>query len=141
ADATTAEVWRPLRGKLLAGGESPEPLLPDRVVVPLRPPGDAAGVARFERGGARRVVAAEAQRHHADAALVELGAGRKIFVGRRGVALGLGNQREVAKADALAVAGAVDDQAADAARGEIGHRIAVLNLLGDVEAVEIDHGA
>ena len=53
--------------------------------------------------------------------------------------LGLGDQRQVAKAHALAVARPVDDQAADAARREVGHAVAVLQFLGDVEAVEEHH--
>ena len=67
-------------------------------------------------------------------------AGRQIFVDRRGVAFGLGDQRHVAEAHALAVAGAVDDQAADAARHQVGNAVAVLDLLGDVEAVEEHDG-
>ena len=70
---------------------------------------------------------------------IELAAAREILVGRRRVLLGLGDQRQIAEAHALAVAGPVDDQAADAARREIGHAVAVLHLLGDVEAVEEHH--
>ena len=109
------------------------------MIVPLRPPGDAASEARLERGGARRVVTAEAQRHHPNAARIELATAGEILVGGGGIALGLGDERQVAEAHALAVAGAVDDEASDAARGEVGDAVAVLQLLGDVEAVEEHH--
>src|SRR5262249_28885638 len=120
----------------LAGVELLEPARPDLVIVPLRAPGDAAGIARLERSGARRVIAAEAQRHHADALGIELAPASEILVDRRSVMLGLGDQRQIAEAHALAVARPVNDQAADATRREIGHRVAVLQLLGHVEAVE-----
>ena len=49
-------------------------------------------------------------------------------------------QVEIAEADAFAVARAVDDQAGDAARDEIGDAFEILNFLGHVEAVEEHHG-
>src|SRR6202035_3028083 len=112
----------------------------DLVIIPLRAAGDAAGEALLQRRRARRVIAAQAERHHADALWIEFLAAGEILVDRRGVAFGLGDQRQIAKPHALAVAWPVDDQAADAARGEIGYAVAVLQLLGDVEAVEEHHG-
>ena len=55
-----------------AAVEQVEALLPGVVIVPLRAPGDAGGVARLERRRARRVIAAEADRHHADALGIDL---------------------------------------------------------------------
>src|SRR5262249_52067208 len=125
--------------KHFAGGELFEPLRPDGVIVPLRPPGDAAGKARLERGRSRRVIATETERHHTDTARVELAATAEIFVSRGGIALGLRDQGQIAKAHALAVSGAIHDETADAARGKIGNAVAVLQLLGDVETVEEHH--
>src|SRR5262245_49631912 len=127
------------QGEHLAGGKFVESLRPDGVIVPLRPPGDATGKARLERGGPRRIVTAKAQRHHTNATRIELGPAAEILVGGGGVALGLGDERQVAEAYALAVAGTVDDEASDAARGEVGDAVAVLQLLGDVESVEKHH--
>src|SRR5260370_24315464 len=101
----------------LAGGRSVEPLGPDGVIVPLRPPGDAASEARLERGGARRAVTAEAQRHHPNAARIELATAGAVLVRRRGIALRLGDERQVADARAPVVAGAAAEQAAQHARG------------------------
>src|SRR5215475_7789900 len=96
--------------KDLAGGELVEPLCPDGVIIPLRAPGDAAGETRLERGGPRRIVTAQAERHHANTARIELAAGAEIFVRGGAVALGLGDERQVAETHALAVAGAIDDE-------------------------------
>ena len=49
-------------------------------------------------------------------------------------------QIEIAKPDALAVAGAVDNQAGDAARDQVGDALEILNFLCDIEAVEEHHG-
>src|SRR5215813_10664812 len=116
-----------------------ELLRPDGVIVPLRPPGDAAGKARLERGRSRRVIATETERHHTDTAGVELAATAEIFVSRGGVALGLRDQWQIAKAHALTVSRAIHDETAYAARSKIGNAVAVLELLGDVEAVEEHH--
>src|SRR3954466_13944652 len=88
----------------ICAGQALETLAPDFLVVPLRAPGDAAGVARLEGGGARRIVAAEADCHDADALGVDLWACSEIFPCRGGVAFGLVVQVEIAKADALAIA-------------------------------------
>src|SRR4029077_8305111 len=106
---------------------------PNLVIIPLRAPGDATGKTRLQRGGARRVIAAKRERHDADPCRIEFVARGKIFVSRRCVILGFGNQRQIAKADALAVTRSVDNETTDAARGEVGDAIAVLQLLGDVE--------
>ena len=87
-----------------AGIEQLEAPPPGLVIVPLRAPGDAAGKAWLERGGARRVIAAEADRHHADALWIDLLAAGEILVGGGGVFFGLGDQRQAAEAHALAVA-------------------------------------
>src|SRR5262249_60552895 len=100
------------RGNHLAVAKLVEPLRPDGVIVPLRPPGDAAGEAWLERGGARRVVTAKAQRHHPNAARIELATGGEILVGSGGTALGLGDERQVAEAHALAASGARDHEGA-----------------------------
>src|SRR5581483_10161553 len=50
-----------------------EALAPDLLVVPLRPPGEAAGKALLEGRRARGVIAAEADRHYADALRIDLG--------------------------------------------------------------------
>src|ERR1700733_8032628 len=100
-----------------AGLQRLESPYPDFVEIPLRTPGDAACEALFEGRGARRVIAAEAERHHTDALGVELVAPGEIVVDRCRVAFGLRNQRQIAKAHALAVARSVHYQAADAARG------------------------
>src|SRR6266511_4149276 len=60
------------QGQHLAGGKLLESPRPDGVIVPLRAPSDTAGKPRLKRCGARRVVTAEAQSHHADAAWIEL---------------------------------------------------------------------
>ncbi len=109
------------------------------MIVPLRPPGNAAGKARLERGGARRVVTSEAKRHHADAARIELATTAEILISRGGIALGLRDQRQVAEAHALAVSRAIDDETADAARDKVGNAVAVLQLFGDIETVEEHH--
>src|SRR5262249_46262689 len=110
--------------KHFAGGEPFEPLRPDGVIVPLRPPGDAAGKARLERGRSRRVIATETERHHTDTAGVELAATAEIFVSRGGGALGLRDQWEIAKAHALTVSPALHDETAYAARRKIGKAVA-----------------
>src|SRR5204862_1987834 len=97
-----------------------QPLLPDRVVIPLRSPRDAGGEARLERGGAGRVVAAQADRHHADTGGIDLRPRGEVLVGRGRVPLGLVVERQVPEADGLAVAGAVDEPAGDAARDQVG---------------------
>src|ERR1700730_1076754 len=87
-----------------AGIEQIEPPRPDLVIIPLRAPGDAAGEALLQRRRARRVIAAEAERHHADALWIEFLAAGKILIDRRGVALGLGDQWQIAETHALAIA-------------------------------------
>src|SRR5262249_23292408 len=72
-------------------------------------------------------------------ARIELAPAGEILVRGGSIALGLGDERQVAEAHALAVAGTVDDKASDAARSEVGDTVAVLQLLGDVEAVEEHH--
>src|SRR5262245_58944048 len=99
--------------RYLAGIERLEAPLPHVVIVPLRAPGDAGGKTRLERSGARRVIAAETDRHHADALGIDLLAAGQILVRRGAILLGLGNQRQIAEAHALAVAWPVDDQAGD----------------------------
>src|SRR6185503_11359685 len=47
--------------------QSLEAVAPDLLVVPLRAPSEATGVTLLERRRARCIVAAEADRHHADA--------------------------------------------------------------------------
>src|SRR5690349_3647492 len=106
------------------------------MIIPLRAPGDATGKARLQRGRPRRVVAAKRERHDADPLWIEFTARGQIFVSRRCVILGLGNQRQIAKAHALAVSRSIDDQATNAAGGEVGNAIAVLQLLCNIEAVE-----
>src|SRR5690606_15265692 len=124
----------------LAGIELVEAVLPCLPVVPLRAPGETAGEALLEGGGARRIVAAKADRHDADALRIDLGARGEIFVRGARVALGVVTQVEAAEAHALAVARAIDDQARDAARRQVRNALEVLDLLGDVEAVEEHHG-
>ena len=41
---------------------------------------------------------------------------------------------------ALSIAGAVHDQTGDAARGQVGDALEILNLLGDIETIEEHHG-
>src|SRR5207247_10532946 len=106
------------------------------MVVPVRAPGEAASRARLARGRGRRGIAAEAERHHADRARVELAATPEIFVSGGGIALGLRDERQIAEAHALAVSRAIHDETADAARGKIGNAVAVLQLFGDCETVE-----
>src|SRR5262249_55233426 len=108
------------QGEHLAGRKLVEPLRPDGVIVPLRPPGDAAGEAWLERGGARRVVTAKAQRHHPNAARIELATGGEILVGGGGVALGLGDERQVAATHPLPLSLPLAPEASYAARGEGG---------------------
>src|SRR5262249_8136176 len=83
--------------------------------------------------------AAETERHDADASLVKLGARGDILVDWGGITLGLRNQRQIAKAHALAVAGTIDNEATDAACREIGNAVPVLQLLGDIEAIKEHH--
>ena len=65
---------------------------------------------------------------------------RKIFPHRRRIVLGIVSQIEAAKADAFAISRPVHDQACDAARDQIGYTLEVLNLLGDIETLEENHG-
>src|SRR4029079_2175287 len=106
--------------------EALEAVAPDLLVVPLRTPGETACKALFERRRARRVVAAEADRHHADALGIDLWPRRKIVKDRRRVVLGVGPQIEIAEADAVAVPGPVHDEAGDAARDQIGNAFEIL---------------
>src|SRR6185436_15365025 len=105
-----------------------EAVLPDLPVVPLRAPGDAAREALLEGGGARRVVAAQADRHDADAPRIDVRARCQPLPGRCSVALGIVPQVLVPEAHAFAVAGAIHDQAGDAARHEVGHALEILDL-------------
>src|SRR5215472_5137457 len=123
----------------LAGIEFLQPARPNLVIIPLRAPGDAAGKTRLQRGGARRIIAAERERHDANTFWIESIAGGQIFVTWCCIILGLGDQRQIAKTDALAVTRPVDDEAADPARSKIGDAIAILQLLSDVEAVKKYH--
>src|SRR6185437_15664523 len=116
-----------------------ETVAPDFLIIPLCAPGDATGEALLEGRRARRVIAAEADRHDANPLWVDLGPRREIVVGRRGVTLGLMVQIKIAEPDAFAVPRSVHDQAGNAARSEISHALVVLNLLGDIEAVEENH--
>src|SRR5262249_56102227 len=101
--------------------------------------GGEAGKGRREWGGAGRIVAGQRERHHADAAWIEFRPRGEILVDRRCILFGLRDQRQIAEPDALAIAWAVDNQTPDAARGEVGNAIAVLEFLGDVETVEKHH--
>ena len=120
-------------------GQSLETVGPDFPVVPLRAPGDAAGKALLEGRRTRRVIAAQANGHNTDALGIDLGPRCQIVEHRRRVVFGIVPQVEIAEADAFTVARAIDDQAGDAARGEIGDAFEILNLLGDIEAVEEHH--
>src|SRR5450759_3156064 len=53
--------------------------------------------------------------------------------------LGVVTQVETAKADAFAIARAVHDQTSNATGNQIGNALEILNLLGDIEAVEEHH--
>src|SRR5512142_250783 len=85
-------------------GQSLETVLPDFLIVPLRAPGDAAGKALLERRRARRVVAAQADRHDADPPGIDLGPRCQIVEYRCRIMLGIVPQIEIAEADAFAVA-------------------------------------
>src|SRR6476660_685256 len=127
------------RGRV--GARQPlETVAPYFLVVPLRAPGEAAGVTLLERRGARRVVAAEADRHHADAPGVDLRPRRKIIEDRCRVVLGVITQIEIAEADAFAVAGPINNEAGNAARDQVRHAFEILGLLGDIEPIEKHHG-
>src|SRR6516165_758324 len=108
--------------------------LPHRVIIPDGAPGDAGGKARLERGTARRVVAAEADRDDADLPAVDV---TSLFQEIDASAAGffiIVAQDKPAETDGLAGAGA--DQDRDAALDQLRHAGEVLDLLGDVEAVK-----
>src|SRR5262245_23216408 len=89
--------------------------LPYRVIVPDGAPGDASGKARLERGAARRVVAAEADRDDADPLGIDVGAPlQEIDAGASGLLVVVA-QHQGAEADGLAGPGAVHHQHRDAA--------------------------
>src|SRR5262249_30926106 len=106
------------------------------VIIPDGAPGDAGGKARLERGTAGRVVAAEADRDDADLPAVDV---TSLFQEIDASAAGffiIVAQDKSAETDGLAGAGAVHDQDRDAALDQFRHAGEVLDLLGDVEAVE-----
>src|SRR5262249_47460439 len=113
-----------------------DPPLPHRVIIPYRAPGDAGGEARLERGTARRVVAAEADCDDADLPSLDVIAlFQEIDASAAGFFI-IVAQHKPAETDRLAGAGAVHDHDRDAALDELRHAGGVLDLLGDVEAVE-----
>ena len=87
-----------------------------------RAPRDAALEALLERGGARRVVAAERQRHDADAVAVDVGARLEIVDRGGGRLLGVGAGVEVAQPQRLADARDGRRSAARCRAGEIPRR-------------------
>ena len=116
-----------------------ETVAPDLLVVPLRAPGEAAREALLVRRRARRVVAAEADRHHADAPGIDLRPRRQVVKNRRRIVLGVGSQVEIAETDAFAIPGPVHYEAGDSARHQVGDALEILNLLGDIEPIEEDN--
>src|SRR5262245_12692234 len=114
--------------------------LPNRVIVPDGAPGDAGGKARLGRGAARRVVAAEADGDDADPFGVHVRAPlQEIDAGAAGLLVVVA-QHQPAEADRLAGARPVHRQHRNAALDQLRHAGEVLDLLGDVEAVE-EHDA
>src|SRR5262245_46810127 len=106
------------------------------MVIPDRAPCDARGKARFQRRAARRVVAAKADRHDADALRIDIVALLEVIDAGRAGGLVVMAQGETAKPDRLPGARTVHDQTGDAATHEIGHAADELKLLADVEPIE-----
>src|SRR5687768_10156267 len=104
--------------------------------VPLRAPRDARREALVERGTARRVVAAEAQRDDGDTIAVDIRARREIIEARAAHELVVVMQRYVAQANRLAHTRTVDEQNGEAPAREIGDAAQILKLLLRVEATE-----
>jgi hypothetical protein len=93
----------------------------------------------LHRRTARRVVAAEAHRHHADPIRVDVGAARQIVEAGAACHLVIRPQHQSAKADRLPRPRPIHHQARDAAAHQLGHAAHELQLLGDVEPVEEYH--
>src|SRR4029079_19498267 len=98
-----------------------EAVAPYFLVIPLRTPGETAGVALLECGGARCVIPTEADRHHADPLGIDLRPRRKVIENWRRVVLGVGPQIKIAETDAFTVAGAVHDETGNATCDQVGH--------------------
>src|SRR5262249_54910659 len=110
--------------------------LPYRVIIPDGPPGDAGGKARLERGAARGVIAAQADRDDADPFRVDVAAFfQEIDAGAAGFLIVVA-QHEAAEADRFAGAWAVHDQHRNTALDQVGDASEVLDFLGHVEAIE-----
>ncbi len=94
------------------------------------------GSSAAQRGTARRVVAAEADCDDADLPAVDVTSlFKEIDASAAGFFI-IVAQDKSAETDRLAGAGAVHDQDRDAALDQVRHAGEVLDLLGDVEAVE-----
>src|SRR5438105_4449946 len=106
------------------------------MIIPLGSPSEATRIALFKRGRSRRVVAAKTDRHDADTAWINFRSRGKIVPGRRRVVLGVVAQVEVAKTDTLTIPWTIHDQAGNAAGDKVRNTFEVLNLFGDIEAVE-----
>ena len=116
-------------------------LLPRRVVVPDRAPGDAGGKARLHRSAARRVIAAEADGDDADLLRHRrrrASPGNRCRRCRPSRSRGAGTSPR--KRIASPVPGPSMTRHRDAALDQVRHAAHVLDLLGDVEAVE-EHDA
>jgi len=115
-------------------------LLPHRVVVVVRAPGDAGGVALLECGDTRRVVAAGAVGHDRHPLWVHVLAHRDELVRRCAGGLVVVAGRVVAQPQRLALTGAVDRQRVEAAERELDAGEQDIHLLAVVEAVEQHDG-
>src|SRR4029077_12874118 len=116
-----------------------ESFAPDFVVVPLRAPSDAARKPLLECRRARGIVYPKTKRHDPDALCIDLITPREVFVGRGGIALRFGDQRQGAKPYTFPVTRPIHEQTRDTPRSKVRNAVKILDLLRHIEAVEEDH--
>ena len=109
---------------------------PVSVVVEMRAPRDTRGKALLECCGARRVIAAHAERHHRDALGIDVGPARYIIVRGRGRHFIIVAARNILQAQRFTLPRAVDRQRVDAAVREFHAAEQHRQFLSAVEPVE-----
>ena len=112
---------------------------PSRVVIPNRTPRNAGGKAAVHRRATRRVITAQTHGEYRHALHIHVVARFKI-VERSGTGdIKVITQVHAAKANHLALTGAIHQQARKSAPHQVRHTAQILNLLLRIKAAEAHH--
>src|SRR5262249_22878718 len=107
------------KGRRVRLRQTIEAIAPDFLIVPLRAPGETTRIPLVKCSRSRRVIAAKADCHNADALWIDFGPGGQIVKDRARVVFGIVAQVEATKTDTLAVPRTIHDKTCNAAGDEV----------------------